>query len=66
MFTPNEKCTLILKMGERKVFLMKQSISIIYPNVKNVLIVPSHEKNEDYYVNPCLSQLKDKLRLKKG
>ena len=52
-------------MVEREVFPMKQSVNIIYPNKENVLMVPNHEKNEDYYVNPSLSQLKDELQFKK-
>ena len=40
---------------------MKSKIDIIYPNDENVIRVPNHEKNGDYYVNPHLSQLKDEL-----
>ena len=48
-------------MVEREVFIMKQSIKYHYPNEESVFMVPNHEKNRDYYVNPCLSQLKDEL-----
>ena len=61
IFIPIEKRTSILKMVERKTFLMKQNISIIYPNGKNVFMVPNHEKKRDYYVNLCSSQLKVEL-----
>ena len=40
-----------------KFFLWNQSINIIYPNEKNVFIVPNHEKKMDYYVNPYFVQL---------
>ena len=30
-----------------------------------MFILPNNKKKEDYYLNPCLSQLKDKLRILK-
>ena len=46
-------------MRQIEVFLMNQSIKIIYPNEENKFMVPYHGKKGDYYVNPCLSQLAD-------
>ena len=34
----------------------------VYHNNKNEFIVPNQEKKGDYYANPCLSQLKNKLQ----
>ena len=51
-----------LKWYKKKFFLWNESINIIYPNEENMVMVPNHEKNGDYYVNPCLSQSKDKLQ----
>ena len=48
-------------MVEKQVFHMNQSIEIVYPNKENMFMVPNHEKKGDYYVNPCLSQLKGEL-----
>ena len=50
-------------MGETKFFLGNQSINVIYPDEENEFMVPNQEKKEDYYVNPCLSQLKDEFQL---
>ena len=47
-----ERRTSILKMVEKEVFLMKQKHQ--YPNEENVFMVPNHENERDYYVNPCL------------
>ena len=63
MFIPVERRTLILNMAEREVFL-------IIPRHKNCL---SHQRNYvygaesckekgEYYVNLCLSSLKDELQ----
>ena len=49
------------KNMEGEAFLRNQSIDIIYANEENVFMVPNHEKKGCYYVNPCLSQLKDEL-----
>ena len=61
MFIPIERRTWILKMVEKQVFHMNQSIEIIYPNEENVIMEPNLENKGDYHVNPCLSQLKDEL-----
>ena len=42
-----------------EVFLMKPEHQFMHPNEKNEFKVPNHRKKEDYYVNPCLSLLKD-------
>ena len=57
-----ERQTLILKMVEIEVFLLYPKQQIVYHNKGNVFILPNHEKKGDYYVNPCLSHLKEKLR----
>ena len=62
IFIPIEKWNSILRKVERDVFLWNQGINIIYPKDENVIIVPNHENKRDYYVNPCLSQLKDELQ----
>ena len=69
MFVQINERTLIPRMVESEVFLMKtndgfdlsQMMKIIYPNKKNVFMVPNHEMKGYYYVNLCLSQLKNKL-----
>ena len=43
------------KWWKEKLFLPNHTTNIIYPNVKNVLIVPDHKKDRDYYKNPRLS-----------
>ena len=60
-FTPIEKQTLILKMAQKEVFLMKLKHQLIYHNELNNFVVPNQQKNGDYYVNSCLSQLKNEL-----
>ena len=60
-FIPIERWTSILKMVEREVFLTMPKHQNVYPNKKNVIMVSNLEKNGDYYVNPRLSQLKNKL-----
>ena len=62
MFIPIDRETLILKNKGTKVFLMKAKHQFIYPNEQNMLMVPNHEKKEDYYVNPCSSELIDGLQ----
>ena len=54
-----------LKMAIREAFVRNQSINIINPNEENVFMMPNHEKKGDYYVNPCLSQLKVELQFYK-
>ena len=48
-------------MVEKEVFLIKPKHQIIYHNEGNVFMMSNHEEKEDYYVNPCLSNLKDEL-----
>ena len=61
MFIHIERRALILKMVERKVFLMKPKHKFIYPNEKNEFVGLNHENKGDYHVNLCLSQLRDEL-----
>ena len=42
VFFPIEKWTLIQKMAEWEVFLMKPKHEYIYPNRENEFVVPSH------------------------
>ena len=49
------------KNGNKGSFSYETKASIIYPNEDNVFKMPNHEKKKDYYVNLCLSQLKDVL-----
>ena len=49
----------------REVFLMKSMHQYHLSNGENVFILPYHEKLRDYYVNPCLSKLKNVLQFKK-
>ena len=49
------------KMVTSEHFFMKLKHQFIYSNKENVFMVPNHEMRGDYYVNPCLSQLTDKL-----
>ena len=44
---------------------MKPKYYFICPNEQNELMVPYHKQKVDYYVNPCLSQLKDNYVTKK-
>ena len=46
---------------KEKFFFRNQSINIVYPNKENAFIVPNHEKEEDYYVNPFLPHLIEEL-----
>ena len=48
-----------------KVFLVKPKHQFVYPNKENAFMVPSHEKNGDYYVNLCLPLLINELWLAK-
>ena len=43
------------KGGKKKLFLLSQSINVIYPNEDNVFMVPNHEKKKEEYMHPCLS-----------
>ena len=54
--------TLILrKIVERKLFLANPNIKTVYPNEKNLSIVPNHQKNEDYHKNLSLSYFMDEV-----
>ena len=56
--------TLILnKIVRIKAFLAKPGFKIVYPNEKNLYLVPNHKKNRDYYNNPHLIHLMDELWL---
>ena len=61
VFVQIDRRTLIIKTGERKVFLMKPRHQFVYHSEENTFMVPSHGKKEDYYVNLCLSRLIDKF-----
>ena len=61
VFIPIGRWILILKIVESEVFLIKPKHQFIYPNEENKFMVPNHEKKEDYYMNPYLSQLTYKL-----
>ena len=56
MFIPIERQTLILKMVERDVFLMKPKLQYHLSQRGECVSVPNHEKKRDYYVNLWLSQ----------
>ena len=47
--------------GNKRLFLQNESIKIVHPNEKNVLIVLNHHKNGDYYDNPNLANLRDEI-----
>ena len=49
------------KFWKEKFFMWNQSINVICPNDENKFRVPNREKKGDYYVNPCLFQLINKL-----
>ena len=59
---PIERWTSILKMVERDVSYLKPKHQYHLPQQGECVIVPNHEKKWDYYMNPYLSQLKDKLQ----
>ena len=42
VFIPTEKWTLIPKLVEKEVFLMKPKHQFTYPSVKNEFVVPNH------------------------
>ena len=48
-------------MVGKEVILMKPKHQLIYPDEKNEVMMPNHEKKGDHYVNPHLSQLIDEL-----
>ena len=49
------------KWWKEKLFLWNQSINAIYPNKEHEFMVPNQEKEGDFYENPCLSLMMDKL-----
>ena len=59
MFVQIDEQTLMLKIVEKKVFLMKPKHQFIYPNEENVFMVPNREMKGDYNVNLCLSKLEN-------
>ena len=62
MFILIERWTLILKVVEKEVFLMKLKHQYhLSEQGESVYSVPNHEMKGEYYVNPCLSQLTDEL-----
>ena len=66
MLVPVDVWTLILKKWFKEMlFLWNQSVNVIYSNKENVFMVHNHEKKGDYYMRPCLSQLKDELWFQK-
>ena len=62
MFIPIKKQTLIIKKVEREVFLM----NLIYPNKKNVFIVPNRENKREYYVNRVNLNQQTNVNFKNG
>ena len=51
------------EMVERNFFLQIQRSNIVHPNVENMVVVPNHNRNGDYYENPSLSYFMDELWL---
>ena len=47
--------------GKNWFFSQIQSINIVYPNKENIVVVPNHNRNGEYYENPSLSHFTDKL-----
>ena len=45
----------------KKAFLAIPKHQYYVPNEKNVIIVPNHEKNEEYYENPHLPHMINEL-----
>ena len=59
---PNWKMNFNSKNGNKRSFSYETKASIIiYPNEENVFMMANHKKKGNYFVNPCLSQLKDEL-----
>ena len=58
---PVDGWTLVPKNGGKSSFSMKPKHQFVYPNEWNEFTMSNHEKKGDYYVNPCLSQLKNEL-----
>ena len=49
--------------GGKKSLSCKSRINIMYPNMENMITVPNHKKNGDYYENPSLIHFTDELWL---
>ena len=61
-FRQTKRYTLIIrKMVERKAFLAKSNHEYHVSQLEEGVLWPNHEKIRDYYENPCLSHLVDKL-----
>ena len=65
MFVHIDQRTLILKVVEGDVFLMKPKHQSIYSSEWNEFVVPNHKKKGDYYVNQSLSYQKMNFNPKK-
>ena len=50
-------------MIEKEIFLMILKHQYHLSNEENLFMVPDHDMKGDYYVNLCLSQLKDEFQL---
>ena len=62
MFVLIGKQTLIPKNGAMKsCSYQTKTDNVIDLKAKNEFVVPNPDKKGDYYVNPCLSQLANKL-----
>ena len=51
------------KCWNEKLFMQIQSINTMYHNMENMAVVPNDKKNADYYQNPSLTHLTNKLCL---
>ena len=61
MFIPIERWTSILKIAEKEVLLLNPKQQNRLSQQGECVYIAQSWKEGDYYVNPCLSQLKDKL-----
>ena len=50
-------------MVERKPLLANPKHHTVYPNVKNMIVVPINKRNRDYYEYPSLCHFRDELQL---
>ena len=57
----NGQTMILSKIVERKTFLLNQGINIMYPNEKNVIMMPNREKYKDYCRFQHMSHLASKL-----
>ena len=65
VFIPTERWASILKMVEEKVFLLKPKHQYHLPHKENMFMGPYQEIKGDYFVNPCLSQLREEIQFEK-